>query len=182
MQSVHERSLAFLNRNHDLPIFCRGGGRGFWPPAAFQLGAHLIFGIPGETEEDMLASLAEVCRLGVTHLKLHHLQVIRDTPLQGLYMLGRVPLFSREGYLDFLLRALPYIPADITIHRLWATAHPDLLVAPRWHVLAGQLSRELQEKMAVLGIWQGQRALEDLGIMGGKIGNRTGRGGRTELW
>lgn len=157
LQSVHERSLALLNRNHGFADFCQAAER-IRAAGSFQLGAHLIFGIPGETEEDMLTSLAEVCRRGVTHLKLHHLQVLRGTPLHDLYQLGRVPLFSREGYLDFLLRALPRIPADIAIHRLWATAHPDLLVAPKWQVLAGQLSRELQEKMAAMGIWQGQLA------------------------
>lgn len=157
VQSAHDRSLAFLNRNHGFAEFCRAAEK-ILATGAFQLGAHLIFGIPGESEDDMLASLAEVCRRGVTHLKLHHLQVIRGTPLESLYRLGRVPLFSREGYLEFLLRALPAIPADITLHRLWATAHPDLLVAPKWQVLAGQLSRELREKMAVLGLWQGQQA------------------------
>ncbi|HBG18421.1 MAG TPA: TIGR01212 family radical SAM protein [Desulfobulbaceae bacterium] len=160
LQSVHERSLAFLNRNHGFADFCQAAER-IRAAGSFQLGAHLIIGIPGETEEDMLASLAEVCRRGVTHLKLHHLQVIRETPLHDLYELGRVPVFSRWGYLDFLLRVLPRIPADITIHRLWATAHPDLLVAPKWQILAGQLSRELLEKMAELGIWQGQLAVQD---------------------
>ncbi|OGR18048.1 MAG: TIGR01212 family radical SAM protein [Desulfobacterales bacterium GWB2_56_26] len=160
LQSVHERSLAFLNRNHGFADFCQAAER-IRAAGSFQLGAHLIFGIPGETEEDMLASLAEVCRQGVTHLKLHHLQVIRETPLHDLYELGRVPVFSHGGYLDFLLRALPRIPADITIHRLWATAHPEYLVAPKWQILAGQLSRELLEKMAELGVWQGQLAVQD---------------------
>lgn len=158
VQSAHQRSLAYLNRNHDFADFCQAAER-IMAAGVFQLGAHLIFGIPGESEAEMLASLAAVCRCGVGHLKLHHLQVIRGTPLEALYRLGRVPLFSRQGYLDFLLRALPEIPAEVVIHRLWATAHPELLVAPRWQVLAGQLSRELQERMAVLGLWQGQRTV-----------------------
>ncbi len=174
LQSVHEKSLTFLNRNHGFADF-RGAAERIQAAGAFELGAHLIFGIPGESEAEMLASLAAVCRLGVTHLKLHHLQVIRDTALHDLYRLGKVPLFSREGYLEFLLRALPMIPADVTIHRLWSTAHPDLLVAPKWYILAGQLSRELQERMAERGIWQGQRA--ELLNSG-----RTGRGGSAELW
>jgi radical SAM superfamily enzyme len=46
----------------------------------------------------------------------------------------------------------------VILHRLWATAHPDLLVAPRWNCLAATLSVELREQMAVQGIWQGQMA------------------------
>lgn len=157
LQSIHERSLKLLNRNHGFGDFQDAAAR-IERAGCFALGAHLIFGIPGESEEDMLLSLATVCRLGVTHLKLHHLQVIRDTALHALYEAGRVKLFSREEYLAFLLRALPIIPAGVTIHRLWATAHPAFLVAPRWHTLTGELSRELQERMAEVGVWQGQRA------------------------
>lgn len=157
LQSVHDRSLKLLNRNHGFADF-RDAAFRIKEAGCFELGAHLIFGIPEETEEDMLLSLSTVCGLGVTHLKLHHLQVIRDTTLHALYDLGKVTLFSKEEYLRFLLRALPIIPAGVTIHRLWATAHPELLVAPQWHTLAGFLSRELQGRMVALNVWQGQRA------------------------
>lgn len=159
LQSIHERSLKLLNRNHGFGDFHSAAVR-IRAAGCFELGAHLIFGIPGESEEEMLQSLATVCRLGVTHLKLHHLQVIRDTALHALYNQGKVTLFSRAEYLRFLLRALPIIPAGVTIHRLWATAHPALLIAPGWNTLASILSRELREKMAERKVWQGQRAEE----------------------
>ena len=157
LQSVHDRSLQLLNRNHGYEDFVKAVGL-IQGAGCFQLGTHLIFGIPGETEEDMLHSLRTVCSLGINALKLHHLQVIRDTPLHRLYKQGGISLFTLEEYFDFLLKALPVIPADVTIHRLWSTAHPDLLIAPKWNVLASELSRALREKMKALGIWQGQLA------------------------
>lgn len=155
--SVHERSLKFLNRNHSYADFHNAVLR-IHAAGCFEVGAHLIFGIPGESSEDMLFSLKSVCNTGVLHLKLHHLQVIRQTPLAALYEAGRISLFTREGYMEFLLRALPTIPANVTLHRLWATAHPDLLIAPKWNCLAGTLSVELQKRMTEKGIWQGQSA------------------------
>jgi uncharacterized protein len=157
LQSVHEQSLKLLNRNHSFADF-QDAVRRIKSAGRFELGAHLIFGIPGESEEDMLFSIRTVCELGVNALKLHHLQVIRETPLQKLYEQGEVTPFSLERYLLFLLRALPIIPAEVTIHRLWATSHPDLLLAPQWNVLASSLSRILQEKMGNLGIWQGKHS------------------------
>ena len=157
LQSVHDRSLKLLNRNHSFNDF-QNAARRILAFGCFELGAHLIFGIPGESEDDMLSSVKTVCSLGIGSLKLHHLQVIRDTALHTLYEEGKVPVFSLEGYISLLLRALPLIPAEVTIHRLWATAHPDLMVAPRWDKLATGLSRMLQERMAESGIWQGQRA------------------------
>ena len=70
-------------------------------------------------------------------------------------------LFSLDEYVSFLLRALPVIPAEVTIHRLWATAHPGLLVAPRWNILASNLSEILRQKMAEAGLRQGQSAKGD---------------------
>ena len=155
LQTVHERSLNWLNRNHSFADFLDAvqqiKGKG-----CFELGAHLIFGIPGESEEDMLCSIKTVCGLGMNALKLHHLQVIRETPLQKLYEEGKVEPFSLEGYLQFLLKAIPLIPPEVTIHRLWATAHPDLLLAPKWNVLASTLSQTLGDKLTENGLRQGQ--------------------------
>lgn len=155
LQSAHDRSLRLLNRNHAFADF-EDAARRIKDARCFDLGAHLIFGIPGESEEDMLQSVKTVCQLGVSALKLHHLQVIQDTPLQKLYEQGGVAPFSLDGYVDFLLKALPIIPAEVTIHRLWATSHPEMLVAPKWNILASSLSAKLQEKMAATGVWQGQ--------------------------
>jgi len=155
LQSVHDRSLDLLNRNHSYADFLDAASR-IMAAGCFELGVHLIFGIPQESEEDMLRTVRTVSKLGVNALKLHHLQVIRDTPLHTLYKMGKVELFSLDGYLQFLLRALPMIPREVTIHRLWATAHPDLLVAPRWNILAGDLSATLRAKMQAMGTCQGQ--------------------------
>ncbi len=76
--------------------------------------------------------------------------------LAKLHARGEVKLFSLEGYLQFLLHAIPIIPAAVTIHRLWATAHPEFLLAPRWNRPASELSLLLQRRMADAGVFQGQ--------------------------
>ncbi len=157
LQSMHERSLQWLNRHHTFADFADAAGR-ITALGCFELGVHLIFGIPGESGQDMLDSVRSVCALGINALKLHHLQVIRDTPLEKLYARGNIALFSVTEYIDFLLKALPIIPPEVTIHRLWATAHPELLVAPRWNILAGDLSEILRQKMVAAGVHQGQAA------------------------
>jgi len=154
MQTVHEHSLQLLNRNHTFAEVTDAVKR-IKEAGPFETGVHLIFGIPGESEDDMLHSITTACDMGVETLKLHHLQVIRDTPLHGMYTRGEVELFTLERYMAFLLRILPHIPSRIVLHRLWATAHPDLLVAPKWNILATQLSKELLNRMQQQGIRQG---------------------------
>lgn len=154
LQSIHGKSLQLLNRNHSYQDFT-GAVQRLLAMGCFEIGVHLILGIPGESEAEMFASVEEVCQRNISALKLHHLQVIVDTPLQAMFEKGQVPVFTQQGYLQLLLRLLPLIPSHIAIHRLWATAHPVQLVAPRWGILAGELSRQLQEMMEEQGVHQG---------------------------
>ena len=154
LQSAHEKSLALLNRNHSVADF-RKAHRLISTYPQFQVGSHLIFGIPGETTADMLDTVRRVARLGVDALKMHHLQVLRGTVLHQMHLKAEVKTFDADEYMRFLLSALPLIPSDVVIHRLWSSSHPDLLVAPKWNVLATHLSRRLQELMEERNLYQG---------------------------
>lgn len=157
LQSVHERSLGVLNRRHGYGSFVDAVARvkevGF-----LRVGAHLLFGIPGETEEDMVRSVTAVCALGIDALKLHHLQVLRDTPLAKWWLEGKVLPLSRESYLELLLAILPRIPGNVVLHRLWAASHPADLLAPKWNCHTATLATDLRHRMAQAGLWQGCRA------------------------
>ena len=155
LQSIHERSLHLLNRNHSFADFLAAVNK-LRTVDGLEIGVHLILGIPGETEADMVATVQTVCALPIQALKLHHLQVIEGTALHRLHAQGQVPVFTLEAYLELLFRLLPHIPDRITLHRLWSTAHPHQLIAPRWHCLTGELSKKLHRMMAARGLWQGQ--------------------------
>ena len=155
LQSFHERSLQLLNRNHSVQDFVDAVTRIQALPG-LQIGVHLILGIPGESEQDMHISLRAICDLGVDAIKLHHLQVIRDTPLHAMHRQQKFSVFTADNYLKLLTRLLPEIPGHIVIHRLWSHSHPDLLVAPRWDLFAGNLSVRLREMMEEQGMYQGK--------------------------
>ncbi len=155
LQSCHDTSLTLLNRNHGMAV-CFAAAERIRAQPGLELGAHIILGIPGETLADMIQTIEVACAMGVQALKLHHLQVIRGSVLHDLYQQGRIPVFELAEYFEVLLTLLPKIPAHITLHRLWATAHPALLVAPRWHCHTSRLSAQLLKKMAERDLWQGK--------------------------
>ena len=159
LQSIHERSLRLLNRNHSYADCTEAVDR-LRRVHGLDVGVHLMLGIPGESAADMLATVTAVCALPIQALKIHHLQIISQTPLHRLYRDNLVEVFSVEAYLELLLSILPHIPAHITLHRLWSTAHPHLLVAPRWRLLTAELSLRLQELMRTRNLWQGQMTEE----------------------
>lgn len=78
MQTMHDRSLVWMNRGHDHASFvdamARSRGRGF------EICAHVILGIPGESRDDMLATANELARLGIDAVKIHNLYAVRKTP------------------------------------------------------------------------------------------------------
>jgi len=157
LQSFHEQSLQLLNRNHNVTDFIDSVTR-IQALQGLQIGVHLILGIPGESEVDMHTTLRAVSDLGVDAIKLHHLQVIHDTPLHAMHCQQEIPVYTADSYLELLTRLLPAIPEHIVMHRLWSTSHPELLVAPRWDLFAANLSAQLKEMMGEQGVYQGKFA------------------------
>ena len=157
LQSIHDQSLRLLNRNHSFAD-CVAAVHRLRAEDGLEIGVHLILGIPGESEAEMLATVQTVCMLPIQALKLHHLQVIKGTPLATLHDQSPVPLFTLEAYLELLLRFLPHIPQRITLHRLWSTARSQLLLAPKWGCLTGELSKKLHRMMTERDLWQGQQS------------------------
>ena len=51
--------------------------------AGILVGAHIILGLPGESREEMIAHAERLSRLPITTLKIHQLQIIRGTIIEG---------------------------------------------------------------------------------------------------
>ena len=154
LQSSRDASLKFLNRNHTVADFEKAV-QAIKKYELFSVGAHLLFGIPGETEEDMTATVQYISALGIDAVKMHHLQILYDTPLYKMYLRHNYPLFSLDSYMDFLIKILPLLQPSIVIHRLWATAHPRLLVGPKWNISATRLRHLLDQKLVQCDVYQG---------------------------
>ncbi len=96
MQTMHDRSLDWMNRGHHheatVDAITRSRGRGF------EIGVHIILGLPGESREDMQATARELARLNVDAVKLHNLYVVHNTPLAEQVRCGKVRLLGRDEY------------------------------------------------------------------------------------
>lgn len=154
LQTIHDRSLDWMNRGHHYDAFldamarCRGRG--------FDICAHVILGLPGETREDMLATAAELARLGVNAVKLHNLYAVHGTPLAEDVATGRVRLLELEEYVPLVVDFIERLPPHCVIERLFGDAPPAMLLAPRWCLDRTRVQRAVQAEFARRATWQGR--------------------------
>jgi len=130
LQTSNERTADLLRRGFANSCFetavrrLRKGG--------IKVIVHLILGLPGESREDMLASVDYISHIGVDGVKLQLLHVLRGTDLADLHTQGDVDVLTREEYFDHLAAVVERLPRDVVIHRLTGDGAKSLLIAPLW--------------------------------------------------
>jgi len=130
LQSIHDKSLAFINRRHDYACFVDARKRAL--ARKIRVCAHVILGIPGESREEMLAMAGALNLLGIEGVKLHLLHVMKGTRLAEMHGQGEVPLLDRDGYAGLVCDFLELLDPSVLIHRLTGDGGRDNLVAPLW--------------------------------------------------
>jgi hypothetical protein len=130
MQTMHDRSLEWMNRGHlhDATVDAveRSRGRGF------EICAHVMLGLPGESHADMLATAHETARLGFDAVKIHNLYAVRNTPLADDVLAGKVTLIPRDDYVRTLVDFLELLSPRCVVERVSGEAPPDYFVGPSW--------------------------------------------------
>ena len=162
MQSMHDKSLEFINRGHDYKTFLKAleltKDRGIF------IGTHIIAGFPTETREEMLAMADELSHLPIEFLKIHQLQVVKDTPLAVMYKEDPFHVFEYNEYLDFVTDFIGMLSPKIVLQRLFATAPDNILIAPQWGKSRQEILRDIEKKLEISDTWQGKNMKVHAGI------------------
>ena len=132
LQTTHDKTAVAINRGHTYADFLEGYSRLREGAPKALICVHLIMGLPGETEEDMLETVRRVAELRPDQVKIHLLHVLRGTRLGNLYQEGRYLPMEREDYVSTVVKALELLPPETVVARVTGDgAAPDLL-APLW--------------------------------------------------
>ncbi|HEY1065712.1 MAG TPA: TIGR01212 family radical SAM protein [Pirellulales bacterium] len=130
LQTIHDRSLDWMNRGHHADAFYdamnRSRGRGF------EIGVHLILGLPGETRDDVLASAEAAAKAGMHAVKIHNLYAVRRTPLADWVEAGTVKLMERDEYISLVVDVIERLPPTCIVERISGEAPPKYLIGPEW--------------------------------------------------
>ena len=147
LQTMHETTAQYIRRGYSLSVY---------ETAVQSLTdnnipyiVHVILGLPGETEEDMLATVRYVCgqQAKPFGIKLQLLHVLRGTDLCADYEAGEFEVLSQDEYIELVIRCLEIIPDDIVIHRVTGDGPKNILAAPLWSGNKRQVLNTLHQKM-----------------------------------
>lgn len=100
------------------------------------VGVHIILGLPGESREMMLSHATKISKLPISTIKLHQLQIIKNTPLAALYKQDSnfVQLFTPEEYAQIVADFIRILPGNIALDRFVSETPPSMLIAPSWGI------------------------------------------------
>jgi len=130
LQSMHEKSLRFINRGHGLKEF--EDAVRLTQNRGINICVHVILGLPGETKEDIMQTARYLSNLGINGVKLHQLCILKDTRLAKLYRDQPFELMEAEEYVDAVCDFLEVLPPEVTIHRITGNGLKKNLIAPKW--------------------------------------------------
>ncbi|MFK8111741.1 MAG: TIGR01212 family radical SAM protein [Rubripirellula sp.] len=155
MQTIHDASLDWMNRAHThadmINAIDRSRDRGF------EICAHVILGIPGESYEMMMETAEEIGRLGFDAVKLHNLYAVRGTPLGEQVESGAVKMMDREDYVQTAVDFLERIPPTVVVERISGDAPPNYLIEPKWCLEKSKLRLSIENEFKTRGSRQGSR-------------------------
>ncbi len=132
VQSFFDDQLEFMRRGHTAQASLDAIAK-ITSATSVDLGIHLMFGQPGETDEHIIQTAKIVNTLPITNIKLHNLHVLTNTPLENMFREGIFQPIERAQYAHRVQIFLEHLSPRFFMHRLAALApRRDELVAPAW--------------------------------------------------
>jgi len=157
VESTHNKTLENINRAHTFE-------EAKWAiietsKRNIHTGAHFILGLPNENEEDILQHAEIISQLPIDSIKLHQLQIIKNTKLAAEYLKNpeNFKLFSIDEYVDLVVKFVERLNPDIMIERFSSESPLDLLIAPLWGGLKNfEIVHKIEKRLNDLDTRQGK--------------------------
>lgn len=157
LQTIHEKTAVFIRRGYTLPCFEDAMHR--LQRADLPVIVHVILGLPGESENEMLETIRYLNPLHPFGIKLQLLHVLQGTDLAAQYDNGEFDTLTKEAYLELLISCLEKLSPDIVVHRVTGDGPKKILIAPEWSGNKRDVLNTLHSLMRERGSFQGRLSL-----------------------
>lgn len=156
LQTVHEQTANMIRRGFTLDVFTDAVRN--LQKIGIPVIAHVILGLPGETNEMMFETIQYINRMSVWGVKLQLLHVLSGTDLGDIYVNQKdaFHIFSKEEYLAVLIDCIEHLRPEIVIHRVTGDGPKNILLAPSWSRNKRDVLNSLHREMAARDAYQGR--------------------------
>ncbi len=156
LQSFFDHHLTFLQRGHNVESGYTAISK-LHEHTGVDIGIHLIFGLPGETNAEIIETAQTLNRLPISNVKLHNLHVLSNTPLADIYKQGQFAPLGLQDYSSRVILFLQHLSPEIAVQRLSAVASRwDELLAPDWTRNKLKTAQFIADELNTRGAWQGK--------------------------
>lgn len=156
VESTLDKTLKRINRGHTYAesenAIRRTASRGIYT------GVHLILGLPGESEKEILHHADVLSTLPITTLKLHQLQLIRHTRMAKEFEEDPASfhLYTVDEYIDLVIDFIERLNPSIVVERFVSQSPKELLIAPDWGMKNFEFTARVNKRIRERNTWQGR--------------------------
>jgi len=157
IESTYDKTLKRINRGHDFKNVAEMIH--LTKDYGIKVGAHMIFGLPGETRDEMMAQVHTLNQLPLDNIKFHQLQIIVGTQMAKEYKEHpeNFELFGMEEYIDFMVRFIEQLNPHFVVERFAGEVPPRFLVSQAWGNLRNdQILQKIERELEARDSWQGK--------------------------
>ena len=154
LQTIHESTSKLINRGHTLKEFDDMVKK--LRNRNINVVVHIINGLPYETEEMMLDTVKHLNNLDIQGIKIHMLNICKDTPIETLYNKEHFHILTKEEYIDIVIKQLELLREEIVIHRITSDPDKDSLIEPTWLLKKFCLLNDIDKEMKKRDTYQGK--------------------------
>lgn len=155
LQTIHDETAELINRGHNFNCYLEAVDK--LGKHGIRVCAHIIHGLPGETEEMMLETVKACANMDIQGIKIHLLHLLKNTPMVKQYEAGLVKFLEKDQYVRLIADSLELLPPDIVIHRLTGDGPPDLLIGPMWSTKKWEVLNAIDAELKQRNSWQGKK-------------------------
>ena len=130
LQTINENTARAFNRGYTLDVFEKTYTE--LKKRNFEVIVHMIIGLPGESEEDMYATVKYLSKKNIDGIKIHGLHILKGTRLASEYEKHPFKIMSLEEYTRVLINCLKLLPKDTVVHRMTGDGDKKILIEPQW--------------------------------------------------
>lgn len=153
LQSMHNQSLELINRGHKRDIVTKTIKE--LRKRKIDVVIHIINGLPNESKEMMYETIDYVNQLDVQGIKIHMLYILKNTPLESMYIKQPFPILSLEEYVEITTTQIRKLNPNMIIHRVTGDPPRDLLISPTWTLKKFIVQNEIDKLMRKNNLYQG---------------------------